>query len=504
MTQPSHVTGSHPKESWGSHMAMPISTAWCLTGWVGSTALFLGIVRLFGGPAHGDSPLTTGPTSAIAHGQLACALPRSGATVAPLYPMISGAIAATIRIGHSEAFPSGRALGPSCARAQNAFEAWLLRAHGLQGTLLIGYVGWIALLVGIVTLLRASGRGRCGWEPATLFIVACLPPVWLTIEEYFHPQDLLAMGLALASVACVRRDAWVGAGILIALAVLSQQFAVLVAVPLLVVAPIHRRASFAVAGLATAALVALPLLIASSGHNAHAVLLGTGNTAYNDGTLVSTLHLEGGALFLVARLIPIACSFVLAAWLVHRLGRPASREPVVLVSLVALCLSLRLIFEPSLYGYYFMALAVALVVVDVIRGRIRSVLIAWLMLFSLAYAVEPDTYIFWRLSWGREVHNVLPPAVLVIALVVVAVDLMLRGLRWNLLAWVALAACAAWAWSSSVESFTHPLTLICIQIVLVFSGIALAALPLSTWERAPRDAFDEGQFDAPDLMARAD
>ena len=39
------------------------------------------------------------------------------------------------------------------------------------------------------------------------------------------------MGLALCAMACARRDRWIGAGILVALAVLSQQFALLVAAP---------------------------------------------------------------------------------------------------------------------------------------------------------------------------------------------------------------------------------------------------------------------------------
>ena len=61
----------------------------------------------------------------------------------------------------------------------------------------------------------------------------------------FHPQDLFAMGFALAAMACVRRSAWAVAGVFIALAVLSQQFAVLVAVPLLVLAPGLRKLTYA-------------------------------------------------------------------------------------------------------------------------------------------------------------------------------------------------------------------------------------------------------------------
>ena len=73
-----------------------------------------------------------------------------------------------------------------------------------------GYVIWLFLMVGLILLLRASGRGRTGWEPTALIIVACLPPVWMCIEMYAHPQDVVALGFALAAMACALRDRWIG------------------------------------------------------------------------------------------------------------------------------------------------------------------------------------------------------------------------------------------------------------------------------------------------------
>ena len=73
------------------------------------------------------------------------------------------------------------------------------------------------------------------------------------------------MGLVLASLACARRDAWIGSGAFIALAVLSQQFALLVAMPLLVLVPARRRVHFVVAALASAVAVIFPLLITELG-----------------------------------------------------------------------------------------------------------------------------------------------------------------------------------------------------------------------------------------------
>src|ERR1035438_9457021 len=55
-----------------------------------------------------------------------------------------------------------------------------------------------------------------------------------TGQSLFHPQDLLAMGLILCGVASVLRDRWVLAGVLMGLALTSQQFSILVLVVLLV------------------------------------------------------------------------------------------------------------------------------------------------------------------------------------------------------------------------------------------------------------------------------
>ena len=71
---------------------------------------------------------------------------------------------------------------------------WYLDSHALNPTQWIGCVAWLALMVGVIVWLRASGRGRCGWEPVTLLFVAGLLPVWMCVQSDFHPQDLLALG----------------------------------------------------------------------------------------------------------------------------------------------------------------------------------------------------------------------------------------------------------------------------------------------------------------------
>ena len=241
-----------------------------MLGWAVATALFVALATLTGGPGRIDAAESVYSTWAIAHGRLSCAFPSVTVPheplVAPVYPVVSGFVAALAGIGRSVPFPAQAAMGPHCDTAVAAIHGWALKAGALEPTLWLAFTGWTVLAGGVVAWLRASGRGRRRWEPATLIVLACLPPVWICLSFYFHPQDLFAMGLALAAMACALRNRWVGGGILIALAVLSQQFALLVAAPLLVLAPSGRRWRFVGAAAGTAALVVLPLIVASSGN----------------------------------------------------------------------------------------------------------------------------------------------------------------------------------------------------------------------------------------------
>ena len=249
----------------------PLSHWFCVLGWFAAAGLFVALVAIFLGPSTTDVDESTFSTWAIQHGQIACAYPAvnepNEPPVAPLYPLLAAGIAVVTQIGHGSPFPSAAALGPNCQSADTAMHRWNFRSAALTPTTWIGLVGWLALMAGS---LRGYGHrdGAHRWEPLTLLVVAALLPVWMCVQSYFHPQDLLALGLALSAMACARRDRWLGAGILCALAVLSQQFALLVVVPLLLVAPAVKRVSFAGAAVVTGAVVVLPLTVMTSGARA--------------------------------------------------------------------------------------------------------------------------------------------------------------------------------------------------------------------------------------------
>ncbi len=393
MVAPSIDPDAGRASAWTAWLNRPLSGWWCAVGWLAATLIFMGLVQIVGGPTFHDSPESIYSTWAIAHGQLSCAYPAGDPTfapfIAPLYPLLSGGVAALARIGHTVPFPS---LGAHCSNAIIAMDHWIPRSGANVPTLWIGCLGWLVLMAGAVAVRRATGRGRCGWEPATVMFMACFPPVFMTLTEYFHPQDLMAMGLALGGLACVRRGRWIWVGVLFGLAVTSQQFALLILAPLLVIVPWKRRFQIAGAAIGTAVLVVLPLVALHSEGVIHAAVLGSGNGPWSGVTVLGAVHLEGPLRVAASRELPIVLSMV-AAWLaVRRLGSLVL-EPVPLLSLVATSLCLRLVFEENLYGYYFMAVAVVLVLLDVVRGRLSGYFVGWLALVAL---------VFGPLPWGLD------------------------------------------------------------------------------------------------------
>ena len=375
----------------------------CALGWLVASAIFVGLVVALGGPAPSDSMESTFTVQAIGHGQLSCAYPPGNTAglpfIAPLYPLLSGGFEALTRIGHNVGVPSSTAMGPHCSTAMQ-----YAHIYGAVPILWMGLLGWIALMAGVVAVLRACGRGRCVWELAAVILIACLPPVCMTLTEFFHPQDVLAMGLALGGLALVRRGSWVWAGVLLGLAFSSQQFALLVFAPLVVVAPRNRRIQFVGGAIAAAALIDIPMVAITSGRALRSAILGSENGTSAAKTLLGVIPIHG-PLLIESRLLPIVLAVIMAWWAVRRIG-PSVLQPLPLASLIATSLGFRLVFDQYLYGYYFMALAVSLVLLDVIRGRISMYLVGWLCLVVLAFDLLPwgfDPVSTWLPLWMWQI-----------------------------------------------------------------------------------------------------
>ena len=104
------------------------------------------------------------------------------------------------------------------------------------------------------------------------------------------------------------------------------------------------------------------------------------------------LHLTSSGANDVLRALPVLTVVAMALWTRRRLS-DAVMEPAVLLSLLATSLAIRLVFEGGLYGYYFMASAVSIIVADFVRRRFRIEVVLWLALVALVFSPLP---------WGHD------------------------------------------------------------------------------------------------------
>jgi len=192
-------------------------------------------------------------------------------------------------------------------------------------------------------------------------------------------------------------------------------------------------------------------------------------------------HVRSGAvLVLASRLPPLVLSLALSWYVLRRLGRSAL-QPAVLIALVAVSLSFRVVFEDNIFSYYYMALAVTLVMLDVMRGRIRETFVAWLLMVVIVYT-EP-TILVWRQSWDQDARRWIPVIVMVLALALILRDVLRHSLGRVTATWAAAFVTALVMWPVSSDPFSfQPVTWFW-QVVLVGIGVALAAGPLWTLMR---------------------
>ena len=491
----------------------PARLFWRVMGWLGASVVFYGLVGTLGGPTEGDASETVYSTWSIAHGYLGCAYPKVAtfhfdnlanpfALTAPLYTLITGGASALLRIGHTVAFPSQHQLGPSCDKAFVAMFHWSANSGAILPTVRLSYLVWPILMVGVIALVRAAGRGRQRWEPLALLMVACTPTAWMCLTYFFHPEDLLALGLILAGVACSLRNQWLWAGISLGLACSAQQFAILVAATILVVAFGRHRIRYLAGAVTTVALIDVPIIYATSGRAIRTLILGSSRVGVinrsTGGTVLWETDLRGIPLFLLSRVAPIAASMGLAWWASKRLG-PRVLSPVPLISLVASSLAFRLIFEENLFGYYFMAVSVALLVLDDARGQLRGTVLAWIALVTVAFNPVHAGFLSNMTGHTLELYYALPIVVLVTVVASVAFDAVFRRVRVYKLVWivVVLLTCESKLWGRQYAIFNVPHWLWQVVLVPIALGLAVKPLLASIKSGTPSIPIDESDFVSP-------
>jgi hypothetical protein len=480
-------------EAWLSRPARPYER---VLGWALSLTVFTGVVAFLGGPIEGDAAESVYSTWAVQHGDFACAYAPIAhlhipffvtpfAFVAPLYPVLTGAIAAIFRVGHATPFPSLASLGPGCHHAIVAMFNWSATASAIIHTIDLAYVAWPFVVFAALYLLRSTNRRGTRWEPATLVALSLVPPAMMCVLDSFHPQDLVAMGLALASIGGFLRGRLAVCGLAMGLALATQQFSLLALIPLLVVARPPQRLRIVAWTVGATALVDVPILIATGGRalgtevfgSSRLTLFGTPAVASTGGTVVSALGLHGLALAVLVRVGPLLAAWAFSA-LYARRRRVSSSDAAEVLAMVAVSLGLRLVFEENLFGYYFMALAVAVVVSDAVRGRLRVAVVWWLALTTIAFPPIPwGLYSNWT-GFGNRFHADLPTVEITIALVAALWCLWRRRLEWYLPLGIVLAVLAGYPTMWGLKASASVLPGWAWQLILVPPGLALAIGPL--------------------------
>lgn len=476
-----------PLQDW---LGAPRSAAWSVVAWALATAVFVTLTMVLGGPSVGDSAQSVYSALLMAHGHWSCAYPSLSSShlngfpvvfASPVYTLLSAAFARLLHLGGTTPFPSSESLGSNCSHAIVQVASWAQNANVLTTMLRFGLVAWSVLAGGVVAVMRACHKGNNAREAMTLIAVACSAPVVSCLEFSFHPEDLMAMGIVLFAVASFVRGRWRIAGVLMALAVITQLFALLALIPLAIALPRERRVVFAVSFLTAITAVVLPLAILTSGDVMHSVLYGTskagGGTRGAGGTVLASMGLRGVMLFLSSRVAPMVAAVGLSLLVVRRRGEGA-REPVTLVALVGSCLAMRLVFELNALGYYYMAGVVSLLVLDAMRGRFRGESFALIALITLAFS-PVVLYFRWRGQLeGPELRAILPYGVSIPVVVALVVGLARHQVRWYLVGWLVLVLVAFIRVPLPVTQYREVVPSWCWQILLVTPLLLLLSSPL--------------------------
>ena len=384
----------------------PLPTPLRIVVYLGACALFVVILFVRGGPnpAETDAHSVTLPTTDISHGDLHAAERDTLVPNPPGYPLLMSPVVIALRpwIG-SPRWCDDKPIPKILQTFGNAYFRSILgpctAKHGgdhgkpypiwYRSQAVLAILGWVVLSAGAVMLLGASGAGSGVTESVLLVALAVLPASSDAIAQTFHPQDLMSVGFTCAALSQALRRRWVWVGILFAAAFLCKQFALLPLMATLAAAPGWRsRARTLIPLVGVVALGVVPFYLVAPVDTVRAMtaVYVAGVTLIKTPTMVGVLNINEQLKLEIARDAPLVAAAGLALWARWR-SRDLLLAPVPLVGLALACLATRLVFEISLLNYYFLAVAVALLLLDLIRRRLPLWSVAWIV--ATRYGLSP-------------------------------------------------------------------------------------------------------------------
>jgi hypothetical protein len=367
---------------------------------------YAGVVTVRQGPpSGGDTPPLTAVTTAVADGDFSVAASVTSLPDPPGYPLLAAPFVALFResVG-SPAWctPSSRVVVPARSVAPGLRGAVGFPECGTHGGLpggslpswyrsqaLLGVASWLVLALGALAVLRAGGADSLPRRAGLLAFLAFLPAASGAVVQLYHPQDIVSLGLALAGLSQSIRGRWALAGALFGAALLSKQFAILLLLPAVVVAP-GRRPRLVLAGAAAAVAAAglLPFVVADPRATVENLSGFGGGGAVPGQTVLSLLAGHGTVTSAVARDAPVVFAVAVCIWAAGRhIGW--SDRPAAVVALALVCTGSRLVFESVVFPYYLLSASVLVLLVDLVARRSPHRSLAWCAAAAFFVAVHP-------------------------------------------------------------------------------------------------------------------
>ncbi|HUI02503.1 MAG TPA: hypothetical protein VLZ77_03095, partial [Acidimicrobiales bacterium] len=268
---------------------------------------------------------------------------------------------------------------------------------------------WV-LIVSCVALFALDALAERLGVPAPRRAVLCVAQVvvlWPTVVFYGHPEDPVALALALYALVFALDGRWTGAGWLFGAAMAFQPLVIVVFPILVMMAGRRRAAALSLRGALPLVALTVPSLAANLHTTVHDLATqpafpdvpGTRQTPWTAlapslGGRGTDTKIGGGPL----RVATLVLAVVVAFW--ARRWRP---RPVMLVWAVALALALRSYTESVMTPYYMWpALAVALVV----AGRARTLGLWLAVALAVAVTVTAQWYLGVFAWWGVDVGGI--------------------------------------------------------------------------------------------------
>jgi hypothetical protein len=375
-----------------------------LTATLGYAAI---IAARHGPPPGGDTRGLVQVTTALSSGDLGAAASNTSLPDPPGYPLLMSPLvaafgslvgaptwcvpAAAPRPGAGpahgaptpEACPgSGRPTGVTTGAPP--LRPW----YRSQGVLAV--LAWVVMALGSLALLRAGTSSTLVQEAGLLMFLVFLPSASSAVVQLFHPQDIMSLGLALGGLAQAVRQRWALSGLLFGAALVTKQYALLLALPALAAAPtVRARLRMVAVAVVVAAAALLPFLVAAPRATVDNLSGASGGGSVVGATVVSLTGATGHLGAAVARGAPVVFASIVCLWAWRRFG-PALGQPRLLLSLALVCVGSRLIFESVVFPYYLLATSVVFFELDLVARRLPVRALCWCAAAAFFVSFHPS------------------------------------------------------------------------------------------------------------------